>query len=184
MTTVFIAGSINIKHLDNKVKERIDNIINSNYQIIVGDAKGADLSIQTYLDENKSQNTIVYCTGHQPRHNVGNWPVCNVDSNAPKGSREFFTAKDLEMAKAADYGLMVWDTKSTGTLSNAIELLKQKKKSVVFINKNKEFKTIIDVSSLEALILCMSEHAISKADQKIGLLNSINALKSEQFKMF
>jgi hypothetical protein len=29
-TTVFVAGSMQIKHLDPKVKERIDNIVTSN----------------------------------------------------------------------------------------------------------------------------------------------------------
>jgi len=43
------------------------------------------------------------------------------------------------MADVADYGLMIWDAKSTGTLSNVIELLKRKKKAVVFVNKEKTF---------------------------------------------
>ena len=184
MTTVFIAGSRNIKHLDSKVKERISNVINSNYNIVVGDATGADLSIQNYLKENSAQNVVVYCTGPQPRNNVGAWPVHSVTSNASPGTRDFFTAKDIQMAKVADYGLMIWDTKSTGTLSNAIELLRQKKKSVVFINKHKEFIKISDVPHLENLLLCMSEHAVSKANEKIGLLNTIKELKHEQLGMF
>lgn len=46
MTTVFIAGSINIKNLDPKVKERINNIVASDFEVVVGDAGGADTSIQ------------------------------------------------------------------------------------------------------------------------------------------
>jgi hypothetical protein len=49
MTTVFIAGSINIRNLDVKVKERLDNIIDSRFDILIGDANGADTSIQQYL---------------------------------------------------------------------------------------------------------------------------------------
>ena len=33
MTTVFIAGSIKIKHLDRKFKERIDKIIGSGFDV-------------------------------------------------------------------------------------------------------------------------------------------------------
>jgi len=55
------------------------------------------------------------------------------------------------MAAAADVGLMVWDAKSTGTLSNIIELLAQKKKSVVFVNKEKTFRTISGVEQLDEL---------------------------------
>ena len=180
MTTVFIAGSLNIKHLDRKVKERIDNIIASDFCVVVGDADGADTAIQSYLFERGVRNAVVYCSGPQPRNNVGEWPVHKVESGLKVGSRAFFTAKDVEMAKTADYGLMIWDTKSTGTLSNVIELLSRKKKSVVFVNKNKEFRTIGDVSHLEALVMCMSEHARQKADEKIRLLEKVAALKHGQ----
>lgn len=184
MTTVFIAGSMNIKHLDRKVKERIDRIVESNFNVVVGDADGADHSIQSYLFEHGASNTVVYCSGSRPRNNVGNWPVRNVDSMHAPGSRAFFTVKDVEMAKTSDYGLMIWDTKSTGTLSNVIELLSRKKKSVVFINKEKAFITIANVLHLEALVRCMSEHARRKADEKIRLFEKIEALKHEQSQMF
>ena len=49
MTTVFIAGSMNIKHLHPKVKERIENIVTSEFDVVVGDADGADTSIQQCL---------------------------------------------------------------------------------------------------------------------------------------
>ena len=49
MTKVFISGSMKIKKLDSNVMERLDNIINSNYEVIVGDANGVDSSIQNYL---------------------------------------------------------------------------------------------------------------------------------------
>ncbi len=54
MTTVFIAGSIKIKHLDRKFKERIDKIIASGIDLVVGDADGADTAIQTYLFEDEA----------------------------------------------------------------------------------------------------------------------------------
>src|SRR6266851_4273992 len=184
MATVFIAGSMKIKHLDRKVKERIDNIVACDLSVVVGDADGADTSIQSYLFEHGATNTTVYCSGDQPRNNVGSWPIRSVDSNQQPGSRAFFMAKDVEMAKAADFGLMVWDSKSTGTLSNVIELLKRNKKAVVFVNKLKEFMTVSDVSHLEILVTCMSEHARRKADEKIRLKEKIEALKHEQSQMF
>lgn len=184
MTTVFIAGSRNIKNLDIEVTSRINNIIEQKYDIVLGDAAGADTSIQSYLNEKSVKNITIYCSGEIPRNNLGNWPTSNVFSKAAPGSREFFTAKDIKMAEVADFGLMIWDTKSTGTLSNTIELLRRKKKTLVFVNKNKIFKTIIEVSHLEDLISCMSEHSKIKADEKIGLYKSINSLKHEQLKMF
>ena len=102
MTTVFIAGSIKIKHLDRKFKERIDKIIASGFDVVVGDADGADTAIQTYLFEQGSSHTTVYCSGPRPRNNVGRWPIHSVTSDLAPGSRAYFTAKDLAMAEAAD----------------------------------------------------------------------------------
>ncbi len=184
MTKVFIAGSINIKTLHSAVKERIDKIIALNYHIIVGDANGVDAAIQLYLSQNKFDNVTVYCTGNTPRNNINQWPVFKVLSKFTEGSRAFFTAKDLQMALDADYGFMVWDTKSTGTLKNTIELLKQKKKAVVFINKDHSYKTISNVTDLEALLKLMSENAAQKAEKKIHISREIQLLKHEQITMF
>ncbi len=183
-TKVFIAGSMNIKHLDPKVKERIDKIIEQDLEVIVGDADGADTSIQWHLFNSGKAKTTVFCSGSAPRNNVGGWPVESVETKYAEGSRAFFTAKDLRMAEVADYGLMVWDTKSTGTLSNVIELLVRKKKSVVFVNKAKLFKNVGSVEQLEELLSFMSDHAKRKADEKIGISDRIEALKHEQARMF
>ncbi|CAI8914329.1 hypothetical protein D3C87_912900 [compost metagenome] len=180
MTTVFIAGSINIKNLDPKVKERINNIVASDFEVVVGDAGGADTSIQEYLLSLERSRTTVFCSGSAPRNNLGHWPARTVDSKHSKGSRAFFTEKDVVMAEAADYGLMIWDAKSTGTLSNVIELLSRKKKSLVFVNKEKQFKVVGDVSQLEELIAFMSDHAKQKANEKIKLFDRISLLKHDQ----
>jgi hypothetical protein len=184
MTKVFIAGSMNIKHLDPKVKERIDNIVASDFEVTVGDADGADTAIQWHLFNLGKSKTTVFCSGARPRNNIGEWPVHAVETRLAEGSRAFFTAKDLQMAEIADYGLMIWDTKSTGTLSNVIELLARKKKSVVFVNKEKMFKTVGTPQQLEELVACMSEHSKRKADEKIGLYDRIESLKHEQTQMF
>lgn len=179
-TKVFIAGSMNIKHLDPKVKERIDNIVSQDFEVVVGDADGADTSIQWHLFNHGKAKTTVFCSGQQPRNNVGGWPVQSVETKHAEGSRAFFTAKDLRMAEIADFGLMIWDTKSTGTLSNVIELLVRKKKSVVFVNKIKAFKNVGTVEQLEELLGLMSAHAKHKADEKIRLSERVEAMKHEQ----
>ena len=184
MATVFISGSMSIKHLHPEVKARIDNIVVSGLDIVVGDADGVDASIQEYLKAHGGSRITVYCSGSLPRNNIGHWPIWTVQTKHTEGSRGFFTAKDLAMAEAADYGLMIWDTKSAGTLSNVLELLSRKKKSVIFINKEKVFKTITNVDELEALISCMSPHARAKADEKIKLSDRLLSLKHEQSELF
>ncbi len=169
-----------IKNLDPEVRKRIDNIIAQDFEIIVGDADGADTSVQWHLFNHGGNRATVFCSGPTPRNNVGDWAVESVITKHAEGSRAFFTAKDLRMAEVADYGLMIWDAKSTGTLSNVIELLLRNKKSVVFVNKAKTFCNVGTVEQLEELVNFMSEHAKNKADKKIGLLNRIESLKSEK----
>ncbi len=84
------------------------------------------------------------------------------------------------MAKAADFGLMIWDARSTGTLRNLLELLLRQKKSVVFVNTTKQFQTVGNVTQLERLLSFMSESAMRIADDKIGLHDKINELRDKQ----
>lgn len=184
MCKVFISGSMRIKNLDRCVLNRIDNIVNSDYQVIVGDASGVDSSIQEYLNKIHSRSVVVYCAGEGPRNNIGHWFVEKICAGALPGTRAFYTAKDIRMADDCDYGLMIWDTKSTGTLSNVIELLKRKKMSLVYMNKLKEFLKIKEVFDLEKLISYMSESAKGKAEAKLGLANKIVSFKNEQLSLF
>lgn len=183
MTTVFIAGSIAISRLHERVKARIEKIVASDLNVVVGDADGADSSIQECLLGYGAKRVKVYCSGDRPRNNLAGWPVNNVYPKAPPGSRAFYTAKDLEMAHDSNYGLMIWDCKSTGTLSNVIELIKEEKKSVVFVNKNKEFLTVADVDGLSHLLSFMSDHARAKAEEKIGLSSKIAAISQQQLSL-
>lgn len=184
MHKVFISGSMKIKNLDGNVLDRINNIINSNYQVIVGDANGVDSSIQEYLISKETKSVLVYCSGSRPRNNIGHWQTEIIETNAPPGTRAFFTAKDVKMAADCDYGFMIWDTKSTGTLSNAIELLKRKKISLVYINKAKEFLKIKEIPDLEKLVSYMSDTAFEKADKKLKLREKIEYFKHEQDSLF
>ncbi len=181
MTTVFIAGSIKIKKLAPEFIERIANIVRDNMNILVGDANGADSSIQSELFRQNAQNVTVFCSDNSPRNNIGSWKFKQVHSTAPPGSRAFFTAKDLAMAAKADYGLMLWDCASTGTLSNVLELLAQDKKSAVYINRDKSFVVVKQHSDLLHLVSLMSDGAKKTAERKIGLSKRLSLLANKQF---
>ncbi len=180
MKVIFISGSMRIKNLHKIVNERIDNIIKLNFDVIVGDASGVDSSIQSLLNQKEYKNVTVYCSGKEVRNNIGNWPVEKVVTGSKSNMRLFYTAKDIEMAKKCDYGYMVWDSKSTGTLSNVLELLKQGKNSLVFINKLKGSKKICNISDFEELITVMSESAFEKVDKKIQLRKKVADLKQPE----
>jgi len=177
MTTVFISGSMRIKNIHPQVLNRIENIIKSSFEIIVGDADGVDTSIQTFLKTKSYERVVVYYSGQYVRNNIGSWPVEEVFTEEENKTRKFYTAKDIEMAKKCDYGLMVWDSKSTGTLSNVIQLLTQEKKSLVFVNKNKSFVKVTNLTDFENLISVMSDSAFQKADKKIFLKKNLSEFK-------
>ena len=181
MTTIFVAGSMHIKRLDGQFVERLQSIAASKSILAVGDANGADAAIQQVLSDAGAKAVTIYCTGGQPRNNVGNWPVHVVQSGAKAGTREYFTAKDVKMAEIADSGFMVWDTKSTGTLSNVIELVKRNKQCVVYVNKDKVFMTIFDIEDLERLISRMSDSAREAAEDKISLSHLLANIAHKQY---
>ncbi|MBC2695390.1 MAG: hypothetical protein HF982_08975 [Desulfobacteraceae bacterium] len=184
MKKIFISGSMGIKRIDKKVKERIDNIITSNFPILLGDASGVDTSIQELIKSKEYKEVTVYCSGNHVRNNIGRWKVRKIMTDYKENTRHFFTAKDIQMAKECDYGLMVWDSKSTGTLSNVYELLSQGKKSLVFVNKLKSFIKVTDVDEFEELAAVMNSSAFEKADKKIQLRKKIQGLKCRQMDMF
>lgn len=184
MKNIFVSGSINIKKLDSKVIERLKNIITSNLRVIVGDASGVDSSIQEYLKSNEVRSVIVYCSGDKPRNNIGHWDTKKVETFYKPGTRQFFTVKDKAMAADCDYGFMIWDGSSTGTLSNAIELVERNKVAVVYVSKAKQFLNIKNIQDIETLIKFMSETSLKKADNKIGLFKKIESITSIQRDLF
>lgn len=184
MTKVFVSGSMRIKRLDENVLGRLGNIIAQDFWIIVGDASGVDSSIQKYLRDQQVDSVLVYCTGGLPRNNLGQWKTKAVRTTNKPGTREYYTAKDVEMANDCDYGLMIWDAKSTGTLKNTIELLKRKKKSVVYINKAKQFVRVREPKDLECLLGYMSRTSFEKANSKLGIRNNFGSIGNEQKKLF
>jgi len=76
--------------------------------------------------------------------------------------------------------LMLWDTASTGTLSNIFELLKGGKKSVVFVNKDQHFVYIKGPRDIEELVSIMSDGAKAQAERKVGLRSMMFQLTNRQ----
>jgi len=152
MTKVFIGGSRRVTRLNAEVQRRVDKIIEQGFPILVGDANGADKAVQTYLRSRRYNKVDVFCTGGDCRNNVGNWPVKAVP--APAGSRgfDFYAVKDDRMAEEASVGLMIWDSKSVGTLMNMARLLRRGKSVVVYIVPDKRFVTLSNRDDWERLV--------------------------------
>lgn len=148
---VFIAGAKTIKELDSPVKERLDSISKNGFDVLIGDCYGVDTSVQKYFSGLNYGHILVYSTG-EPRNNVNNWAVKSIP--APKGLRgfDFFAEKDKAMARDADYGFMIWDGRSKGTLNNIINLVNMDKTVLIYLFNQKKMIVIKNLSDLENLI--------------------------------
>jgi hypothetical protein len=151
-STIFVAGSRQISRLPAEVRSRLDTMIEKGFQILVGDANGADKAVQRYLAEKSYPNVLVHCMKDHCRNNVGNWPTREVA--APRGAKgfDYYSLKDRAMAETADYGLMLWDGKSKGTVNNVVNLSRDQKPVVVYVAPTRQFRTIKSFDDLKDLL--------------------------------
>lgn len=63
---------------------------------------------------------------------------------APRGAKEFdyYSVEDRAMAETAEYGLMLWDGKSKGTVPNVVNLSRDHRPVLVYIAPSRQFRTI------------------------------------------
>src|SRR5438309_1680447 len=123
MIKVFLGGSRRITRLNKDIRAHIEEILKKGHTVLIGDANGADKAIQQFIADKKYRNVIVFCAGTICRNNLGNWEVRFVQSERTSKDFVFYAAKDLQMFKEADYGFMLWDGKSKGTLNNILNML-------------------------------------------------------------
>jgi hypothetical protein len=139
MNSVFVAGSRAVSRLNSLVKERLDNIMKQNLAVLVGDANGADKAVQRYLAKCHYPNVVVYSMD-VCRNNVGGWPTrLHTAKPGARRDRHYYGIKDLAMTKDASCGFMLWDGVSKGTLTNVLNLLNARKKTLLYLNPKKLF---------------------------------------------
>jgi SHS2 domain-containing protein len=73
------------------------------------------------------------------------------------------------MAREADYGIMVWDGKSKGTLNNVLNLLSENKGALVFFSPEESIHTIRNAEDLSALLSKCGERALMIFEEKLAL---------------
>lgn len=132
MSMIFIGGSREIFELPEPAIARIGAIVAAEHGVLVGDAPGADAEAQGLLAGYKYEHVGVFHAGKEPHHNLGDWAAYHVPS--PEGGHEHWVhaAKDREMARRADFGMMVWDGGSPGTAVNMLRLAIANKPCVIY----------------------------------------------------
>jgi hypothetical protein len=174
--TVFLSGSISINRLNDMIRKRLENIIERDLHVAIGDAGGADKAMQTYFAEARYPHVEVFCAGDECRNNVGNWSVRHVRVDPKLKGRELYAQKDKAMAVEADYGFVVWDGKSPGSINNVIELLESTKPVVVYFAPEKQFYPLKRAGDVRALLHHCSEADYRRLNQKIGVERQLGKL--------
>ena len=170
MTKIFIAGSRALPRLNPDVKRRIDSIIEKGFTILVGDANGADKAVQRYLAEKQFQNVIVHCMAGKCRNNVAGWPTKEIPDHSGARGFSYYSIKDLAMAGDAEYGLMIWDGESKGTLNNVINMLHQNKMVVVYYAPEKKFHNLRTSGDLNQLLSSLDPTRLQKLERELGFV--------------
>lgn len=175
MKTIFFGGSRRLGRLNQQIRERADNMIAEGLQILVGDASGADKAIQRFFADRAYDNVVVFYSGDACRNNLGDWITRAVRVNRSRRDFRFYIAKDLAMSEEADYGFMIWDGESQGTVNNILNLLERGKKVVVYLSPEREFLTFRKLVDSTELLRRMNPELANGLDKKIGLRRRVAA---------
>lgn len=169
MSNVFFGGSRSLGRLNPAIRTRLHNLITNKHTVLIGDAKGADKAVQSFFADEGYKDVIVYCMDRKCRNNVGGWQVRVVESSGRKKDFAYFAMKDAQMSLDADYGFMIWDGESKGTLNNVLNLIQQNKYALVYISPKKEFIPIRSANDVLSMISNHSSEILEYFNNKIKL---------------
>lgn len=175
MTKVFFGGSRRLARLNQQVKERASNLIDEGFLVLIGDANGADKAIQKFFAERAYPNVIVFHTGTSCRSNLGKWRTHSVAVERTERGFAYYAAKDLAMSQEADYGFMIWDGESAGTINNVLNLLERGKKVLVYVSPRKEFLTLRTAMDAARLVDYVDPMTAAALDKKIEFRRRVSS---------
>ena len=170
MKTIFLSGSRHITKLSESVRQRISNMIQHGFDLVIGDADGADRAMQDYLAERAYPNVTVFFAGARCRNNAGQWHTLAIPVDRGLSGREVHVQKDKAMAKRADYGLVLWNGKSAGSIANVFELLRGGKRSVVYYAPEQQFHNIATIDDADRLLAKCDAGTLASIRKKAGVV--------------
>jgi len=155
---IFIAGARTITNLDNNAKNRLLSIYEKGHNVLVGDCYGVDTSVQKIYADLNYDNVTVYASNGKARNNIGHWSVVSIPVTDNVKGFDLYKQKDIAMSNEADYGFMIWNGESKGTLNNMINLVNQNKTVLVYFVPQNRFITIENQEGLNELLgLCPAD---------------------------
>jgi hypothetical protein len=152
MAMIFLGGSRDIYELPAPAIERIGLIVAAEHGVLVGDAPGADAEMQGLLAGYNYEHVGVFHAGAEPRNNLGDWAAYHTPPPDGVQGFAFHAEKDREMARRADFGLMVWDGASPGTCLDALRLALMASPCVVYDTMRGRVATVHNVADWRAML--------------------------------
>jgi hypothetical protein len=175
MSKVFFGGSRNLGRLNPELRTRLRNLITNKHTVLVGDANGVDKAVQSFFAEEGYRDVIVYCMDGECRNNVGNWEIKAINSGGRKKDFSYYAMKDAQASLDADYGFMIWDGESKGTLNNVLNLIHQEKSALVYRSPSREFIQIRSADDIVSLVASCPSDVIEYLNKKIKLERRVAA---------
>jgi adenine-specific DNA-methyltransferase len=112
---------------------------------------------------------LIYFVGDAPRNNVGKWTTKRIVDRKRLSGREFYALKDKAMSDVADYGFVLWDGKSPGSVQNMLWLSKRGKKIVVYKAPDRTFNNLANFEDLVGFLANSDEAVLAEISGKIRL---------------
>ena len=146
---IVLGGSRHLEFIPEEIADRLLEWMGNSSDFLVGDAPGSDRAFQVFLNSKNYSAVTVYTSADEIRNNLGNWQMEKVESGLKSKSNAVHAFKDRKMSQIADIGLMIWDCKSAGTLSNVIDLLDQGKNCFIWVAPDSDLYQFDNSASLE-----------------------------------
>jgi hypothetical protein len=157
---IFLGGSRHLEYIPNEVIDLLNSWISDSHEFLIGDASGSDTAFQQFLAKRGYSNVTIYSSAGAIRNNLGNWQFEIVDSGLRSKSHAIHAFKDREMSKKTDFGLMIWDCESAGTLSNVIDLVSNGKECFAWIAPESELCKFDSINGLNGYLKSYPEVAV------------------------
>jgi len=174
MKKVVFGGSRKLGKINKAIREHADNIMTKKYLVLIGDANGADRAMQEYLAQKNYPHVIVFCAGNTCRNNIGGWETRFVPSDRKNKDFQHYVIRDKQMVKEANYGFMIWDGKSKGTLNQIVNLLEIDKPVLVYFYPKKRSFMLKSSRNLADLLSLCDRGIIDRLEDSLSLSHRIH----------
>lgn len=151
MLRVFISVSANIRSFNQVELAYLEQIVEGQHTILIGDNYGGNRVVQKMLAQQKYSNVIVYFSGGKARNNLGNWYTKQIPNPKDLTEKNSCQLKDEVMADDCDSGMLFWDGRCEDIQRN-IDYLEKLGKYYLYLVKNSKASGIGNFDKINNMV--------------------------------